>query len=137
MPSIYPGRSNKIPETLTSKGRPELLYGFVDSTSVEESTDFPPFRWEYPEANISLNNCSLKQLLLVSSNLWHRSNVRLTNANAACLAILLLELLLPLVFGPRQVYQTENINQSVVLVLIKKLYINCKHKMLINDKKSI
>ena len=87
-----------------------LAYSFADSPSV--SNDSLPFRWEYPDRNKSLNNCSLKQLLPVSSNLWHRSNVLLTKANAACLAILLLELLPPAALGPRQVYHTTNINQS-------------------------
>jgi len=38
---------------------------------------------------------SLKQLFPVSSNLWHRTRVRLAKAKASCFAALLADLLTP------------------------------------------
>lgn len=52
-------------------------------------------RREVPEWKISLNKGSLKQLLPISSNCLHLSNVRFMKAHEACLANLLLELFPP------------------------------------------
>lgn len=106
--SEFQSNQIKIPETLASKVRLEVLAcSFPDSSSTVVPNDLPSLRLEDLERNISLNSGSLKQLLPVSSNLWHRSNVLLTNANAACLAILLLELFPPVVLEPRQAYQRK------------------------------
>lgn len=80
-------------------------YDLVESPSAVVSPYRASLRLENPEINISLYKGSLKQLLPVSSYVRHRSNVRFTNAEAACLAILLLELFPPVALGPQQVYQ--------------------------------
>lgn len=79
----------------------------MDSPSAIASACRVPFTLEAIERSISLYTGSLKQLVPVSSNLWHRSSVRLTNAKAACLAILLLELFPPVAFGAYQIDQNK------------------------------
>ena len=102
----------KVPETLLSK-RVEA-YDLVDSPSAIASACRVPLTSEATERSISLYIGSLKQLVPVSSNLWHRSSVRLTNAKAACLAILLLELFPPVAFGPQQAYQKDHLNSFTI-----------------------
>ena len=83
----------------------EEAEGFMDSASVP-SNSRTILSWEEAARNISLYKGSLKQLLPVSSNCWHRSNVRLTNPNAACLAILLLAFFPLDELGPQQACQS-------------------------------
>lgn len=83
--------------------------GFVDSVSVP-STSRTALSWEEAARNISLNLGSLKQLLPVSSNCLHLSNVRLTNSSAACLANLLLALFALEELGRRQPCQSIIVN---------------------------
>ncbi|MFS7933856.1 hypothetical protein Hanom_Chr04g00384701 [Helianthus anomalus] len=47
------------------------------------------FKCDDPDRIISLYTGSVKQLLPVDSNSWHRSSARLTKPKAACLATLL------------------------------------------------
>ena len=96
----------KIP-VLASRERG--AYGFWNSLSIPSACR-TILRWEDAAINISLNNGSLKQLFPVSSNWWYRSNVRLTNAKAVCLAILLPELFPPEGPEPQQACQINIVN---------------------------
>lgn len=87
----------------------EEAQGFVDSASMP-SNFRTTLSCEEAARNISLYKGSLKQLLPISSNCRHRSNVRLTNPNAACLAILLLAFFPPDELGPRLACQSVIVN---------------------------
>ncbi|KAF5812128.1 hypothetical protein HanXRQr2_Chr04g0189121 [Helianthus annuus] len=77
-----------LPDTL-SMDFPLIL---PDSLLVAAS-NCVPFKCNDPDRIISLYTGSVKQLLPVDSNSWHRSSVRLTKPKAACLDTLLPTLL--------------------------------------------